>query len=464
MNPKISPRQLAFFALQDVYGNKAYTDIALERILSKHQSIKGVDKGLVSELVYGIVRRKRTLDSLVNQLGTKKATQQPLPLRIILHIGLYQLRYLDKIPPSAAVNTSVELAKANGLGKLSGVVNGILRSYLRKSEIEDPLVLPSELVPKLGVKYSFPDWIVEIFLKQLNVKETKKLLQWYNESPCLDLRVNTLKTSTEEVKNFLDADGVSCEFVPYLPQALRLSSVGNVRNLKGFEDGFFSVQDSSAQLVGHFLAPVRGETVFDACAAPGGKTTHIAELMGDEGTIIACDNVSSRLQKITENLQRLGLKSVQVKEGDSSQWEFVGENNKCDHEMARCDRILIDAPCSGLGTLHKRPDIRWQQKPEKIKELAKKQLAILSNMAKGVKDNGCLVYATCTLNPMENEEIIEAFLKSHPDWYIVTERNTITANFPITSKGAIKIFPHRHNMDGFFMIKLAKGETDEYGK
>ncbi|AFZ47998.1 sun protein [Cyanobacterium stanieri PCC 7202] len=464
MNPKISPRQLAFFALQDVYGNKAYTDIALERILSKHQGIRGVDKGLVSELVYGIVRRKRTLDSLVNQLGTKKASRQPLPLRIILHLGLYQLRYLDKIPPSAAVNTSVELAKANGLGKLSGVVNGILRSYIRKSAIEDPLVLPSELVPKLGVKYSFPDWIVEIFLKQLNVKETKKLLQWYNESPCLDLRVNTLKTSTEEVKNFLDADGVSCEFVPHLPQALRLSSAGNVRNLKGFADGLFSVQDSSAQLVGHFLAPVRGETVFDACAAPGGKTTHIAELMGDEGTIIACDNISSRLEKITENVQRLGLKSVQVREGDSSEWEFCEEKDKCDHEMALCDRILIDAPCSGLGTLHKRPDIRWQQKPEKIKELAKKQLAILSNMAKGVKNNGCLVYATCTLNPMENEEVIEAFLESHPDWHIVTERNNLTANFSITLKGAIKIFPHRHNMDGFFMIKLAKGEADEYSK
>ena len=165
MNPKISPRQLAFFALQDVYGNKAYTDIALERILSKNQNLNPMDKGLVSELLYGIVRRKRTLDSLVNQLGTKKAAQQPLPLRVILHLGLYQLRYLDKIPPSAAVNTSVELAKQNGLTKLSGVVNGILRSYLRKAEIEDPLILPLELIPKLGVKYSFPDWIVEVFFE-----------------------------------------------------------------------------------------------------------------------------------------------------------------------------------------------------------------------------------------------------------------------------------------------------------
>ncbi|MGY6530677.1 MAG: 16S rRNA (cytosine(967)-C(5))-methyltransferase [Cyanobacterium sp.] len=459
MNPTYSPRQLAFFALQDIYGNKAYTDIALERVLNKNQGLKSMDKGLVSELVYGIVRRKRTLDSLVNQLGTKKASQQPLPLRIILHLGLYQLRYLDKIPPSAAVNTSVELAKQNGLSKLSGVVNGILRSYLRKAEIEDPLILPSELVPKLGVKYSFPDWIVEVFLKQLNLKETKKLLEWYNQSPSLDIRINSLKTTTQEIQNSLEADGIESELIPHLPQGLRLSSVGNVRHLKGFSEGLFSVQDSSAQLVGHFLEPRAGETVFDACAAPGGKTTHIAELMGDKGVIIACDNIASRLDKIRENVERLGLKSVEIIEGDSSSFD-VFARLKIDSEMVSSKmRILIDAPCSGLGTLHKRPDIRWQQKPEKIKELAKKQLAILTNMAKGVKDNGCLVYATCTLNPTENEEVIDAFLTSHPHWHIVTERNNITTNFPITSKGAIKIFPHRHNMDGFFMIKLVKGES-----
>ncbi|MBE9223152.1 16S rRNA (cytosine(967)-C(5))-methyltransferase [Cyanobacterium stanieri LEGE 03274] len=457
MNPKISPRQLAFFALQDVYGNKAYTDIALERILSKNKSLNPMDKGLISELVYGIVRRKRTLDSLVNQLGTKKASQQPLPLRVILHLGLYQLRYLDKIPPSAAVNTSVELAKENGLSKLSGVVNGILRSYLRKAEIEDPLILPSELIPKLGVKYSFPDWIVEVFLKQLNLKETKKLLRWYNESPSLDIRVNSLKTTAEEVQNSFAIDGIESEFIPHLPQGLRLSSVGNIRHLKGFREGLFSVQDSSAQLVSHFLAPRAGESVFDACAAPGGKTTHMAELMGDEGLIVACDNIASRLEKVRENVERLGLKSVDIIEGDSSNFEFLAGLRGAGEGVKLYDKILIDAPCSGLGTLHKRPDIRWQQKPEKILELAKKQLAILSNMAKGVKDNGCLVYATCTLNPRENEEVIEAFLASHPDWHIVTERNNITANFPITSKGAIKIFPHRHNMDGFFMIKLAKG-------
>ena len=452
MNSKLSARQIAFFALQDIYSNKAYTDIALERILSKNQGLQSMEKALASELIYGIVRRKRTLDSLINQLGTKKASQQPLPLKIILHIGLYQLRYLDKIPPSAAVNTSVQLAKNNNLGKLSGVVNGILRGYIRKSATNDPLILPLEIIPKLGVKHSFPDWIVETFIKQLNVKETKALLKWYNNPPSLDLRVNSLQKTREEVKYLLKLEGIETELLPNLPQALRLSqSVGNVQNLTGFSSGLFTVQDSSAQLVSHFLNPQPHESIFDACAAPGGKATHIAELMENKGLIVACDNIKSRLKKIQQNISRLGLTSIKVIEGDSSIIELD----------QKFDKILIDAPCSGLGTLHKRPDIRWQQKPEKIVQLASKQLAILTNMAKWVKDNGCMVYATCTLNPMENEEVIDTFLVSHPHWHIVTERNNLTANFSITSKGAIKIFPHRQQMDGFFMIKLAKGESNE---
>jgi len=450
MKPKLSARQLAFFALQDIYGNKAYTDVALERILSNNNSIPTIEKALASELVYGIVRRKRTLDSLINQLGTKKATQQPLALRIILHLGLYQIRYLDKIPPSAAVNTSVELAKKNNLAKLSGVVNGILRAYLRKSAIDDPLILPSEIIPKLGVKYSFPDWIVEIFLKQLNIKETKALLKWYNLSPSLDIRINKLQQTREEVKTKWALAGIESEIIPHLSQGLRLSqSVGNVQKLMGFNDGLFTIQDSSAQLVTEFLNPQPQESIFDACAAPGGKTTHIAELIGDDGLVVACDNIKSRLDKIKQNVSRLGLNSVRVIEGDSSIIELE----------QKFDKILIDAPCSGLGTLHKRPDIRWQQKPEKIAKLAEKQLAILSNMAKWVKDDGCMVYATCTLNPMENEQVVDTFLQSHPSWYIVAEKNNLMGKFPITSKGAIKIFPHRQQMDGFFMIKLAKGES-----
>jgi 16S rRNA (cytosine967-C5)-methyltransferase len=444
-----NPRQLAFEALQNIYQRLAYTDIALDKVFSS-ASISSFDRHLVSELVYGIVRRKRTLDSLINQLATKKATQQPLNLRIILQLGLYQLRYLDKIPESAAVNTSVDLAKNNGLAKLSGVVNGILRSYIRLSEKEDLLILPSDFIPRLGVKYSFPDWLVSLFVEQFNVKQTKKLLDWYNQTPNLDLRVNSLKITRENLQETLLNHGIETTFLPHLSHGLRLTnSAGNITQLDSFKEGLFTIQDSSAQLVTHFLNPQPDEFIIDACAAPGGKTTHIAELMQDTGTIIGCDRQLSRLKKVTENALRLNLKSIQVVEGDSSElreWE-----NKV-------DKVLVDVPCSGLGTLHKNPDIRWRKKLEDIKPLTELQLKILENSAKWVKNGGILVYSTCTLNNAENEDIINQFLGNNPQWQLETKNNNPNFDFPITSKGMVKIFPPIDNMDGFFMTKLIKGD------
>lgn len=444
-----NPRQLAFQALQNIYQRQTYTDIALDRVFSS-ASLSPFDRHLISELVYGIVRRKRTLDSLINQLATKKATQQPLNLRIILQLGLYQLRYLDKIPESAAVNTSVDLAKNNGLSKLSGVVNGILRSYIRLSVEEDLLILPSDFIPRLGVKYSFPDWLVSLFVEQFNVKQTKKLLDWYNQPPTIDLRVNSLKTTRENLQEILLNQGVETTCLPHLPYGLRLTnSAGNISQLDCFQEGLFTIQDGSAQLVTHFLNPQPDETIIDACAAPGGKVTHIAELMGDSGLIIGCDRHLSRLKKVTENAKRLNLKSIQVVEGDSS--ELTEWENKA-------DKVLVDVPCSGLGTLHKNPDIRWHKKLENIKPLTELQLRILENSAKWVKNGGILVYSTCTLNKTENEDIINQFLANNSQWQLDTKNNNPNFNFRITSKGMVQIFPPVDNMDGFFMAKLIKGE------
>ena len=444
----MSPRQLAFLALRDIYLNGAYTDIALDRVLRQH-ALKNVDRGLVSELVYGVVRRKRSLNALIDQLGKKKAARQPPDLLIILHLGLYQLRYLEQIPPFAAVNTSVELAKANGWKKLAGVVNGILREYIRQAENREPLQLPSEPISRLGILHSFPDWIVKIFISQLGEKETEQLCNWFNQPATIEVRINPLKTSLERVKRELLAIGVQGAEIPHLPQALRLiGPVGSVAKLPGFADGWFSIQDSSAQLVTHLLDPQPGETIVDACAAPGGKTTHIAELMGDRGTIWACDRHSQRLQKVRENAARLQLKSIKIYSGDSRvQTQLTNQ----------ADRVLVDAPCSGLGTLHKRPDIRWRQNLHKIQELCQLQPEILTNAASWVKPRGKLVYATCTLNPQENEAVITSFLQSHPNWKIELPKNSSPASFFVTSKGMIRVFPHRHQMDGFFMVKLIKG-------
>ncbi len=444
-----NPRQLAFFALKNVYQKKAYTDVALNRVIKsmgKSAEISQTDRSFACELVYGVVRRQRTLDALIDLRGKKKAAQQPPDLRIILHLGLYQLRYLDRIPASAAVNTSVELAKANNLSRLSGVVNGLLRGYVRQAESGDPLELPDELMSRLGIQHSFPDWIVETWLEQLPVEEVDRLLAWFNQSPKIDLRVNILKTTREEVESVFKAANISIDRIPGLPQGLRLEGAGAVTDLPGYKQGWWVIQDSSAQLVTHLLDPQPGETIIDACAAPGGKTTHIAELIGDNGQIIACDRAAKRLNKVRENAARLQLRSIQIEVGDS-----------CDKsEFANlADRVLLDAPCSGLGTLHKRPDIRWRQTAQAIEELFELQRELLEQAATWVKPKGILVYATCTLNILENEKVIQSFLEQHSNWSIQSPADEITKSWA-TPEGWIKVYPHRHNMDGFFMVRLER--------
>ncbi|XLQ10898.1 MAG: 16S rRNA (cytosine(967)-C(5))-methyltransferase [cyanobacterium endosymbiont of Epithemia adnata isolate EadnSB Bon19] len=442
-------RQLALVILKEIEQRGAYADIALNHALNQ-TNLNLNDRALVTELVYGIVRRRRTLDTLINQLGKRSAHQQPPNLRLILHLGLYQLRYLNHIPLSAAVNTSVDLAKENQLLPLSAVVNGILRHYIRLSETKiDPLILPDHPVEKLGVLYSFPNEIIELWFQQFGENTTAQLCEWFNQSPHLDLRINPLTTTLETVKAHLKQANINVMGLENICQGLRLiGKTGDIKKLPGFKEGWWTVQDSSAQLVTHLLDPQPSEVIIDACAAPGGKTTHIAELMQDKGIIFACDRTSSRLNKLQANAQRLHLKSIKIVTGDSRQFNQF---------TAMADRVLLDAPCSGLGTLHRHPDIRWRHSPEKVRQLSKLQQELLEKTATWVKPQGVLVYATCTLNCLENELIIKQFLDTHTNWYIEPpSAHSPLCNW-VTSSGWIKILPHQHQMDGFFLVKLKKG-------
>ncbi|MEH1888946.1 MAG: 16S rRNA (cytosine(967)-C(5))-methyltransferase RsmB [Nostoc sp.] len=501
-----NPRQLAFIALRDVHKG-AYADVALDRVLQK-VNLADNDRRLVTELVYGSVRRQRTLDNLIDQLAKKKSDQQPQDLRTILHLGFYQLRYQERIPASAAVNTTVQLAKENGFSGLTGFVNGLLRQYIRLAEKikGDPLQLPENLVerfdnlpdlenlspnlsPKrgevlnslstlqglgagglglaltfpdevncqverLGILHSFPNWIIQVWLEQLGLAETEQLCEWMNQSPIIDLRINPLCTSIEEVEAALQYAGILVRRISHLPQALRLiGSTGSIQKLPGFREGWWTVQDSSAQLVSHLLDPQPGEVVIDACAAPGGKTTHIAELMADKGKILACDRTPSRLRKLQENSQRLNLQSIQIYTGDSR--HFAQFQNTA-------DRVLLDAPCSGLGTMHRHADARWRQTPESVRELSLLQKELLTHTSTFVKLGGVLVYATCTLHPAENEQVILAFLAESPDWQIESPSGF---EFPDSAhtmpQGWFKVWPHRQDMDGFFMVRLRKTNNSE---
>ncbi|MBD2775926.1 16S rRNA (cytosine(967)-C(5))-methyltransferase [Iningainema sp. BLCCT55] len=439
-----NPRQLAFIALREIHKG-AYTDIALDRVLQKVDLLDS-DRRLATELVYGCTRRQRTLDAFIDQLGKKKSYQQPKDLRTILHIGLYQLRYQERIPPSAAVDTTVELARKNGFSGLTGFVNGLLRQYTRIAT--QPLNLPENPVERLGIQESFPDWIIQVWAEQLGFTETEQLCQWMNKTPSIDLRVNRLRSSIEEVEAALQSVSVITQRLPHIPQALRLiSSAGAIQNLPGFREGWWTVQDSSAQLVSYLLDSQPGEVVIDACAAPGGKTTHTAELMGDCGTIWACDRTNSRLAKLQENAQRLKLQSIQIHTGDS-------RNLPQFKNLA--DRVLLDVPCSGLGTLHRHADARWRQTPQTVQELCVLQQQLISHTSSFVKSEGVLVYATCTLHPLENEGVVESFLTEHPNWEIEPPNPHSPPAAYSTPEGWIKVLPHRHDMDGFFMVRLRK--------
>lgn len=441
-----NPRQLAFIALRDIHRYGAYTDIALDRGLLTAQ-LNNADRRLATELVYGCARRMRSLDALIDQLGMKKAEEQPPAFRTILHIGLYQLRYQQRIPASAAVNTTVELAKENGFKGLTGVVNGMLRQYIRLAKVAtEALELPQAPIERLGILHSFPDWIIQMWLEQIGIEETEQLCEWFNQSPTIDLRINPLRTSLREVEAAMQAAGVGVQRVPHLPQALRITGgAGAIGQLPKFNEGWWTIQDSSAQLVSYLLEPSSGDVVIDACAAPGGKTTHIAELMGDQGKIWGCDKTASRIKKVKENMQRLQLKSIQILTGDSRNFpQFTNT----------ADRVLLDAPCSGLGTLHRRPDIRWRVSPETVQELSILQAELLEQAATWVKPGGVLVYATCSLHLQENEQVIQPFLERHPQWQIEPPLPNSPLSAFATPQGWLKVWPHRYQMDGFFMARL----------
>lgn len=438
-------RQDALIALSAVHKG-AYADVALERVLSKND-LSPNNRRLVTELVYGSVRQMRSLDTLIDQLASKKADKQPPLLRTILHLGLYQLRYLSHIPPSAAVNTTVELAKKNGLSGLTGFVNGVLRQYLRIADTgNDPLKLPEHPVERLGILHSYPNWIIEVWLEQFGFTATEQLCHWFNQPPKLDLRINPLLSSIEKVETALQSAGIDVSRVPPLPQALRITgSTGAIQNLPGFSNGWWTVQDSSAQLVSHLLAPQAGEFIIDACAAPGGKTTHIAELMGDIGTIWACDRTASRLRKLQQNTKRLQLHSIKIQVGDSRHFNHID----------KCDRLLLDVPCSGLGTLNRHADARWRH-PESIQELSLLQSELISQAGLFVKPGGVMVYATCTLHPQENESIIENFLEQNPNWLIEPPEPDSPCFAFAKPSSWIKVLPYQDLMDGFFMVRLKK--------
>jgi len=404
------PRRLAWDVLQAVAAG-AYADVALERVM-RVRDLKPSDRGLVTELAYGAIRQRRYLDAWLDRLGKVPALKQPPKLRWLLHVGLYQLLLMERIPDSAAVNTAVELAKASkGLARLAPVVNGVLRAALRAREAGETLQLPNDGAARLAQAHSLPDWFTQLLIEWSGAEGAAALASACNRVPDLDLRVNRLRSSTALVQQALASAGISSEPIFDCPDGLRISGhSGDLRHWPGYAEGHWCVQDCSAQLIAPLLDPKPGDRILDACAAPGGKATHLAELVGDQAEIWAVDRSPGRLKRVAANAARLGLGSIHALAADAS--NLLEERPQWRESF---QRILIDAPCSGLGTLARHPDARWRVTPQSIRGLLPQQQALLEGLLPLLAPEGALVYATCTIHPDENQAQVQALLKRHPN-------------------------------------------------
>lgn len=436
------PRTIAVDILRRV-ENGVFADKLLDEARA---SLDARDRAFVLELVYGALRNRSMIDWTLNRLSAQPIERTDAWTRNILRIAAYQMLYLDRVPVSASVNTATELAKQ--FGKKGGYVNGLLRNLDRKrSSIGAPD--SKDPVTGLSILFSHPEWLVRRWVARFGMEAAEALLRSNNALAPLVLRTNTLRTTREKLSASLAATNMTVVETAYSPVGLEIVSAGSgIHELSSYREGLFLVQDQAAQLVGLMLAPQAGETVLDACAAPGGKATHLAELMRDQGRIIALENDSTRSERIRENCSRLGLTSIAPVVGDAS--SFSGET---------FDKILVDAPCSGFGVLRRHPDGRWNKNEQTINGRRILQRRILENCAGLLKPGGALVYATCTTEPEENEDIILEFLSTTGKEFSIEDPRGFLPDHAknlVDEAGFFHTYPRALDMDGFFAVRLRK--------
>ncbi|MBT65690.1 MAG: 16S rRNA (cytosine(967)-C(5))-methyltransferase [Synechococcus sp. NP17] len=412
----LQARRLAWEVLEAV-GAGAYADVALERAVRQHQ-LSPADRSLTTELAYGCIRWRQWLDVWLDRLGKVPARKQPPRLRWLLHLGLYQLLRMQRIPPAAAVDTTVELAKRHGFSRLSPVVNGVLRSALRAKEAGETLPWPEQPAERLAFCHSLPVWLAESLLHWSDPDQAERVAIACNQVPPLDLRVNRLRSTPDDVAAALSEAGVSTQPIDGCPDGLQvLASGGDLRRWPGFEQGHWSVQDRSAQWISPLLAPQPGDRILDACAAPGGKATHLAELIGDVGEIWAVDRSAGRLKRVAANASRLGCGCIKAMAADAA--DLIEQHPDW---RGSFQRILLDVPCSGLGTLSRHPDARWRVTAATVEELLPLQARLLVAMLPLLAPGGRLVYSTCTIHPAENGGQVKRFLQGHTDFLLLSEQ------------------------------------------
>ena len=424
------PREIALKTIYKINQEQAYSNLALDEELKQNRKILNEkDIGLISEITYGVTTWKLTLDTIIKKHSKIKLKKISPWIINILRMGIYQIIFLDKIPKSAAVNESVNLAKRYGHTSSSNFVNAILRK-VEKQDYEELFQIEND-VERISKTTSMPEWIVKKLIEDNGLEKAKEICENSNLHPKVTIRINKLKNTKQELENKLKEKNIEFRETEY-EDFLILEKVKNLENMDLFKEGKFTIQDISAGLTAKILEPKEGEKVLDACSAPGGKTTYMAELMNNKGNIEAWDIHEHRTKLIIKNAERLGIRIINTNIKDATQY-YEELNDKF-------DQILLDVPCLGIGVIKRKPDIKWQRKEEDIEEITKIQEKILENCSKYLKSGGDLVYSTCSILKDENENVINKFIKNNSQFVKKYEKTIFLSK----------------KQDGFFICKLHK--------
>lgn len=443
-----NPREIAIKILNEIDKEKAYSNISITRNMDKELS--ELDESFIREIVYGVVENKLLIDWVINKFSNIKIKKISPMILEILRIGIYQIMFMDKIPDSAAVNESVKLAKKYGHKGSISYVNALLRNISKNKTnimLPDKNFNPAEY---LSIKYSHPKWMVEKWIRDFGITFTEELCIANNKRPKLNIRVNTLKISKQDLMNKLQNKGFSVSEGKYADDCIIVDNPVRITDTDEFKDGLFQIQDESSMLVAQIMDPKPGDFVVDVCSAPGGKTTHIAQRMNNSGKIIARDIHQHKLELIKSNVKRLGINIIELERYDALDLD--------EKLVGRADCCLVDAPCSGLGLIRRKPDIKWNKNKDDLLKITELQYKILTNSSKYIKRGGTLIYSTCTIQREENIYLINRFIEENPDFMLKGFENLINDDElkKLAKNGYIELYPNINDTDGFFIAKMIK--------
>ncbi|QQY80786.1 NusB antitermination factor [Keratinibaculum paraultunense] len=443
----MNAREIALNILKDINIKGAYSNYSINKHLTNEISIK--DENLIREIVYGVVENRLYIDYIISKASKIKLKKIHPTILEILRIGVYQMIFMDKIPDSAAVNEAVNLSKKHGHKGVSGFINGVLRNIARNKE-RFKQIDEKDNLNYLSIKYSYPKWMLKRWIDDYGYDFVEELCNVNNSKPLLNIRVNTLKINRNELLNRLKNYGYIVYETKYAKDGIVIENPTRITETEEFKQGFFIIQDESSMLVAQIANPKKQSNVLDLCSAPGGKATHMAQIMENQGYIKCWDIYEHKLNLINKNSYRLGINIIDTEIHDATKLDnrLIGQMDYC----------IADVPCSGLGIIRRRPEIKWNRKEEDINKLKEIQFKILDNAKQYVKPGGIIIYSTCTISKDENEKVIGRFLNENDDFKLLSFENLICdkRHMEESKNGYIQLFPHIHGTDGFFIAKIIK--------